>query len=59
MMFVTTLFNYVRDDWDAKVVMEWLNESSESVQFRVAIATICRTLTRCMNGSYATCYERK
>jgi hypothetical protein len=22
MMFVTTLFNYVGDDWDAKVVME-------------------------------------
>jgi hypothetical protein len=22
MMFVTTLFNYVIDDWDAKVVME-------------------------------------
>jgi hypothetical protein len=22
MMFVTTLFEYVRDDWDAKVVME-------------------------------------
>jgi hypothetical protein len=22
MIFVTTLFNYIRDDWDAKVVME-------------------------------------
>jgi hypothetical protein len=22
MMFVTTLFKYVRDDWDAKVIME-------------------------------------
>jgi hypothetical protein len=22
MIFVTTLFNYVRDDWDTKVVME-------------------------------------
>jgi hypothetical protein len=28
MMFVTTLFNYVRDDLDAKVVMECVIEAS-------------------------------
>jgi hypothetical protein len=50
MMFVTTLFNYVRDDWDAKVVMECVDYKRKRRRRKIAVhmrsVTICIFLSR-------------